>query len=206
MATFGDIKTRIASELVRDDLAIGGENEGAVENHIRAAIRLYGKRNFWFIRTVSSSATTTASQNYITRPTTIERITRVSIPALGWDLDREDLECIEESDEPTAQTGQPVVYAEKGATLRLWPTPNDTFTVKIVGTSLLTELAEDTDTNAWTTYAEDLLVGHAKMSLCRSILRDPEGARLALGEAQDALNALNEQNIDRLGGPVKAGW
>lgn len=205
MATLGDMKTRIATEMVRDDLASGGENESILLNRIKEAVRHYTRENWWFLST-TTTATTTADQNYITRPTTIDIIQRVSIPAIGADLEKIDITEIERNDEPSVQTGQPCAFSEYGTQIRLWPVPNAVFTVKITGTTRLSELANNADTNVWTNEAQDLIVAHTKMALFRFPYRDEKGVQMALAEVQEALSALRRTNIDRLDMPVCAGW
>ena len=202
MATLGDLKTFIASNMVRDDLAVDLADHFLA--HINAAIRHYSGRNWWFLAKVATTPTV-ASQNYITRPTTVERIRMVSIPSLGYELDKVDITEIESLDEPTAQTGQPTAYAEYGSQLRLWPTPNAVFTVKIVGTEKLTALADDADENAWTNEGFDLIAARSEMTLC-GFMRDASGVASAALSVRDAENALNEINTTRLDGPVCAAW
>lgn len=206
MATFGDLKTRIASDMVRDDLAIGGEDEAKTKEAIQSAIRQYQARPFWFL-TTTVTVPTVAAQNYITRPATIQSIRRVSIPALRLDLPRVDLTEIEADDEPVPVLGQPTVYAEgeAGAQLRLWPVPNAVFTVKITGSKLLAALTVDADQSVWTNEAYDLICAAAKKRLYRRANDDANEARAAREEAE-ALSALVETQIDRTDAPVKAGW
>jgi hypothetical protein len=204
MATYGDLKTRIAAEMIRDDLSAGEENAVQLANAILSAVRHYRVRDWWFL-TTSVTTPTVASQNYITRPTGIEIVQRVSIPSLNLELCKEDITCIEAYDEPTAQTGQPESYAEFGAQLRLWPTPNAVYTMKITGTAALNELSVDADTNAWTNTAQDLICAAAKARLYR-FFRDPEGENNASREEALALSALDLANVDRLDGPVRASW
>ena len=45
--------------------------------------------------------------------------------------------------------------------------------------------AVDGDDNEWTDEAQDLIVNHAKMTLCRDQFRDPEGVQLAMGAVTD---------------------
>lgn len=207
MATYGDLKTRIASELVRDDLAIGEEGEHHTITAIGAAINYYKGQNLWFLRTRQTAATV-ASQDYITRPTTIERITRIAVPSLGIDLDKEDWEELEREDEPTAQTGQPISYAEAegGTQLRIWPTPNAVYALKIMGTRRIPDMASDGDTTVWTNEAYDLIAARAKVELARFPLRDPDAEAAASREEARALQAINETNTDRFDMPVCPGW
>jgi hypothetical protein len=207
MPTLGDLKQTIADDLTRDDLAPDGEDAATTFKAIKAAVRQYSGRNWWFL-TTTQTLPAVPGQNFITRPATISRIDRVSIPALGYDIGKEDLALLERLDEPAIVIGQPDLYAEAeaGTQLRLWPMPNATYLIKIVGTRFIPEMAADGDSNVWTNEAYDLIAASAKRRLCRFPLRDPNGVVLAADEEAEALRVLDEINIDRLDGPVCAGW
>lgn len=205
MATFGDLKTDIASAMVRDDLASGGDRESDTEAAINAAVRQYRVENWWFL-TTTVTTTTTASQDYVTRPTGVDRIDRVSIPSLALDLLKIDITELERLAEPTALSNQPSYWAEYGEQIRLWPTPGDTYTLKITGTAVASEMSDDADDTVWTNEAYDLIRASAMRRLFRFPMRDADGEVSALREESDALLALTKTNIDRLDLPVCAGW
>lgn len=205
MATLADLKSAIVSDLARDDLET--DIPDVLLAHINKAVRKYRVRNWWFLqRTTTTSAV--ISQNYVTRPATIERIRRVSIPALGYDLERVDITDIEALDEPSGQTGQPIWWAEgeAGGQLRLYPAPSVAYTIKLTGTRRYSDLAADADDNPWTNEAADLIAAETKATLCRDVFADDEGFNRARGDVIDAVAALDETNIDRMDAPIPAGW
>lgn len=206
MATLADLKARIVADMGRDDMEPGGDMEATLLSHINRAIRHYSGQNWWFL-TKTVTTPTVSGQDYVTRPATVGQIRRISIPALGYDLEREDLTCIEAYDEPAMQTGQPYAWAEgdDGTEIRLWPTPNAIFTLKIVGTRIFSELASDSDTNVWTNEASDVVAAHTRMTLYRDVLFDPREAN-ASRALELALDTMRERNIDRIDMPIKAGW
>ena len=206
MATLADLKARIVADMGRDDMEPGGGLEPTLLAHINRAIRHYSGQNWWFL-TKTATTPTVSGQDYVTRPTAIARIRRISIPALGYDLDRDDLACIEAYDEPASQTGQPYAWAEgdDATEIRLWPTPNAIFTLKIIGTRVFSDLSSDADTNVWTNEAADIIAAHTQMTLYRDVLQDPREANAGRALAL-ALDALTERNIDRFNMPVRAGW
>lgn len=205
MATLADLKQSIINDIGRDDLE--SELSLVLLDHIRRAVRKYDGRNWWFLNR-TTTATCTPGQGYVTRPTTVERIRRVSIPALGFELDREDLAMLEMYDEPTAQSGQPSCYAEgeAGTQLRLWPTPNSNYSLKIVGTRLYAELTSDTDSNPWTNEGCDLIAARTRYTICRDVLRDPEGVTSAGSAVSECLADLELTGIDRAETLVPANW
>lgn len=206
MATLADLKARIVADMDYDAMAPGGDMEALLVAHINRAIRHYSGQNWWFL-TKTVTTPTVSGQDYVARPATVGQIRRISIPALGYDLEQDDLTCIESYDEPATQTGQPYAWAEgdDGTEIRLWPTPNAVFTLKIVGTRVFSELAADVDSNVWTNEAADVVAAHAQMTLYRDVLVDPREAN-ASRALELALDAMRERNIDRADMPIKPGW
>lgn len=212
MATYADLKTRIKSELDREDMDAAEDSVDDLTRHILAAVRFYQARRFWFLQKPAKSAVTVASQNYVARPTDMAQIDRISIPALGYELEKIDIEDLEALDEPSGQEGQPVYWAEgDGATtgaaqLRLWPTPNAVYTLKLSGTAAVTALSADADSNVWTNEAQDLIAARACRTISKDVFKDFEAAEGFAVAEEEALSALELQNINRFDMPVKAGW
>lgn len=205
MATLADMKAEIIADMARDDLEAGGELRLALLAHINRAVRFYSGRNWWFLTTTTTTPTV-AAQNYVTRPTTIDRIDRISVPSLSVDLNKEHLTTIEALDEPTAQTGQPIAYAEWSEKLRIWPVPDAIYSLKITGTAKIAAFSADDDTNVWSNEGFDLICARARVTLYRDVFHDTDGAQLAIAAVQEAVLALDSTNVNRLDGPVQAGW
>jgi len=197
MATLGAIKTRIITEMVRDDLS--DDLADQLATHIERACEYYAGRKFWF-NTIVTTTTTTSGNAVVSVPSTVRRIDRVSIPALNININEVTL-----AELPIFEvSGIPTVYAYDGDTLRLYPTPDSTFTLRITGIANATFPASDDDSNIWTNEGQDLIVAHTRMTLYRDQFRDAEGVQMAMGAASDALKRLTHDTAKRLETPLRA--
>lgn len=86
---------------------------------------------------------------------------------------------VDESVNPDV-TGQPVDYAYAAQKVRLYPIPNDTYPIGFLGIKRPGTLVNDTDSNAWTTDAYDLIRSEAKMQLARDVLNDTDAYQSAM--------------------------
>ncbi len=196
MVALSSIKTRIVTELSRSDLDTGGALAAQLLTHIQRACEYYADRRFWF-NAIVTSVNTVASTATVTIPSTVRRVERVTIPTLGVELREVTLAGLDDGTE----TGIPETYAYYNDTLRMYPIPNAIYALRIAGVSQIAAPALDADDNEWTDEAQDLIVNHAKMTLCRDQFRDPEGVQLAMGAVTDHLNRLLRETARRLETP-----
>lgn len=197
MATYAQMKARIASEMVRDDIASGGDSESILETHIAQACEYYADRKFWF-NSILTTATTSASTATVSIPATVRIVERVTIPAYDIQL-REVI--LRKLDDDT-DTGLPCRYSYYNNSLRFWPIPDQAYTLNIYGIAQVDAPSSDSDENIWTTEAYNLIVGHTKMTLARGLFRDTDGALLWQAEVQDALSRLQRETAKRLDTPL----
>jgi hypothetical protein len=193
MATLGDLKSRIITEMSRDDLS--DDLAGQLATHIQRAIEYYSDTRFWF-NAAYASATTTAGSALVAIPATIRRIDRVTIPADMAELVEMTFPLVVDVDNQTA--GRPRYYAYYNDSLWLSPVPDAAYGLVIYGIAQIDTPTGDTATNVWTNEAQDLIVNHTKMSLARDQFRDPEGAQMAMGATQDAFTRLRRETARRL--------
>lgn len=197
MATLLDLKMRVAAELNRDDLE--DDLSSVLATHINQACEYYADRRFWF-NAIVTTMPTVANTATAAIPATVRRIDRLTIPSLGVELVEtvlEDVDC------PTSQTGQPRRYSYYNDTVRLFPVPGGVYTLQIYGVAQIAAPATDAASNIWTTEAYDLITAQVKMTLCRGVLRDPDGAQLAIAEVQDSLARLERETATRLVTPLR---
>lgn len=71
-------------------------------------------------------------------------------------------------------TGMPTDYSFDANQMRFYPIPTAVYPVGLTGTQRLSALAKDTDTNAWTTDAFDLIKSQAKLILAREVIYDAQ--------------------------------
>lgn len=198
MATYAELKTRIITEMVRDDL----EDDLATQltTHIARACEYYANERFWFNAIVVDAACTSGTE-VMAIPATVRRIDRLTIP----ELYREVIEVTLPEYEKiiSAANSAPTRYAYYNDSIRLYPTPDAAYTLRFTGLAEIAAPTADADENAWTTEAQDLIVAHTKMTLSRDQFRDPDGVQLFTGAVQDALHRLKRETAQRLVAPLR---
>lgn len=192
MATLADMKTRISTELVRDDLGTGGSLVSTMVTLIGRACEYYADQKFWF-NSIVTTANTAASTVAMTIPSTVRVIDKLTIPAYDVVLTEATLSDL--SDYST--TGRPTHYAYYNDTVRFYPIPDAIYTCGIFGIAKVAAPTLDADTSIWTNEAQDLIIGHTKVALCR-MFKDELGIQLALAEERDALARLRRETAKRL--------
>lgn len=201
MTTFGVMKSRIADDLVRDDLST------QISNAIQDALRVWEGQRFDFnerryrINTVASQeyydviAPTLLTSAGAAVPTgekvlEIDSIT-VTVSNAPYPLCPRTQQWFDKFQAlPTLYRGQPDSYAIFGDQLRLFPVPDAAYQLNLSALARLGTLSADADTNAWMTEGEALIRNQAKLVLYRDVLRDNEGksnAGEAISEAEWAL-------------------
>lgn len=192
MATLGDLKARIADELLKRNLT------AQIASHIGRAIEFYAGRRFWFNtgRMVGSAVAPDAS-GYIPLPTGTRLIDQIIIGNIV--LERRDPSAIDELLAFSPTPGQATDYAVAGDNIRLYPTPTAAVAPVVVGTFDLAALSVDGGSNAWTNEAADLIAARTRMTLYRDVLRDPDGMALAQSAEREAVTDLDMKTMRRLG-------
>lgn len=197
MATLGDLKTRIADELTRDDMSSGGDSYNALVNAIDSAISQSENELFWFNH-VNATASTTGGSNTMSVPAGMRTVSQISY--LEWALRRDPLENLQ----PLTETGIPSRWAQDGDSIYLWPQPNGAYSLSFQGTANVGTPADDTTSNIWTTEAYDLIAARAKKRLCRFPFRDTAGYQLAADEEREALADLRRETRERGKVPLRS--
>lgn len=192
MATLGDLKARIADELLKRNL------NTQIAQHIARAVEYYAGRRFWFNTGVmTGSAVAVDGDGYIALPTGTRIIDEIRVgniilePVTGDRLDAWRA--------LSPSMGDPSDYAVAGDRIRLYPTPPGPVALVVTGTFDLAPLSDDTVSNAWTNEAADLIAGRTRMTMYRDVLRDVEGVALAKAAVQEAEADLNMKTMRRLG-------
>lgn len=189
MATLADLKTRIAEELVRDDMGTDGDNEDALDRACDSAISYYADELQWF-NDSTGTATTVASTATVSLPTGMRYATQVSY--LEEPLTKAKLDDILIYDD----TGPPSHWAMDGSTIRLFPIPDGAYSLSVQGVA-------DFDDVTFPPEHYDLIAARVKVILLRFPLRDPEGLALARDEENDALQRVRRESRKRRVVPLK---
>lgn len=201
MSTYGTMIDRIAAELERSDLG-SSSAPGVIGSHINDAIRQYKSRAWWFLQEPSSALktnTTTASNSYVSLPTGLIQVDTLQV-TVGGQLERMT-PCahtvMESLHEGSSSEGQPWNYTLYGARARLYPTPDDVYTLTWTGLFEESALAASADTNDWMTHGELLIRHTARMTVLRDYIRDMEAAAACGPGIAAAISALDAEHMRR---------
>lgn len=178
--TLGDLKTRIADELARADLA--PQIALAITDAIAEAVT----HRFWFMEVTGVTLPLVAGMASYTSADIVDLI-EIDRLVLVVGTQRYTLDPMSDDDrarlnDGTAPQGQPYAYSRYGDTISFYPKPITAYTVEIDGLAGAAALAVDTDANIWTTTGERLIRALAKRNLLVDVVHN-ENAALT----QDAL-------------------
>jgi len=199
MSTYGTLKTRVASEILRTAWA-----DTFVQNAVLDAIEDFKFTRFRF-NTARFTLNTVADQEYYDLPddlldtdgnalATGETLLEIDGMACRYNNAAYPIEADTDAElelETTSNTrGQPACYSWTGTQLRFTPIPDQAYAVWITGLKQLSTLSASGDTNAWMTDGAALIRARAKVRLYRDILRDTGMVANAQAEEDNAMLAL----------------
>jgi hypothetical protein len=198
MATFSELKAEVAADLAR---SVQYTNDAAftsqVENAVLDAIEYHAADNFWFNQTRSATFPTVASTSEYTVSsvltgtstdgTTIADFITIYYVQFAQSATSKymlDLVAPDEMEDllESATEGQPTCYAYYDQQFRLYPVPDDVYTVRVAGHFRMAPLSADDDTNAWTTTARNLIRATARKFLYGRVVQDIAKAQVAMAD------------------------
>lgn len=207
MATYADLKSRVARELGRRDL------ESDIDAACKAGIRLYRGRRFRF-NELTATMNTIAGQAWYGvssgLPAGIQEVDSITVDQWGQQtaLCQRAYSELEALDTAQSMRSAPDFWCWYGERLRLWPVPDRVYPLALSCVATIPAPASDDAENAWTGDAEALIRAFAVRTLARDVIRDPE--KEAAGERAEieALRTLDReaaayQSTGRLAG---SGW
>ena len=97
----------------------------------------------------------------------------------------------------TTSTNEPFEYCRYGKRVRLYPTPNDTYTLTWTGIFEEDALSADGDTNDWMTHGELVVRAMAKLILLRDYIKSYEDVQAVVAAVQTAEQALDREHAKR---------
>lgn len=166
---------------------------------VKAAIRTFETQRWWFNET-STAIVATSSQGYLDAPPNMLaydelRVTVNSVDCALVNVDLSDLLTVRAG----IPLGQPTHYCYYNDRFELAAIPDSAWSCPLYYLKRLDTLSADTDTNAWTTYGENLIAHTATMDLLIGILRGPDAdiQRHALGATTGRME-LARQNDSKL--------
>lgn len=196
MATYRELQDKINLDyLNRTDII------PETKRAIASAIRAYEAQRFWFNET-QTATTTTASQAYLSLPSDYLALDRLELYLSGgWEplspttfTEVRDMNIV-------STTGQPTHYAYHGDRLELAVIPDSAYPVNVYYLRSLPSLSADSDTNAWTTEAFNLIAHTAVLDLMMGVIQTDDKRILRhqtwLQQAQGELDARNIIRLSR---------
>lgn len=155
MGSYLDMQVRIDDELDR-----GGALYPQIKRAIITAVKYYQRKRFYFCESSFTFDTVAGQELYteddaaaIATSPNIERLnalifgTRIPLIKRQW-------EYIDNISTLTASRAAPDDWAYRALSIRLYPIPDQAYTITAYNVPRLTELSSDTDENAWTNDAE----------------------------------------------------
>lgn len=192
------LQARIADELTRTDLT------SQIASAIDRAIDHYAARRFWF-NEQRVTGVCTPNNEYVNYPTGLRvldavfaRLSAGGNPP-GYPLEKKSEAEIEEFAQAVNTATQPMLYCTIGSQIRLYPMPNAAYPLTFVGVFDLPALSAPTDTNAWTSDAQDLICARAKYTINRDILRDSDAMTFDKIAVSSAIKRLAGETARRTG-------
>lgn len=195
MATYQDMQSRIADETLRTDLP----NE--IAQAIQTAIAVYQPERFYgneqrvvgaFNTTKGQELYTTTDWDQIPYLLDIDRVT-VTISTNRYTMNRRTPQYMEDVSVNDLWQAQPIDFSYYQQSIRLYPVPDATYPVTVMATAMVAAPVNPTDSNFWTTDAEQLIRSRAKLELALHVLRDPEMAQSMQAAVNDALSTLKKR-------------
>jgi hypothetical protein len=211
MTTLADLKTRIISETVRDDLADDLATQFDVI--IRGAIEEWATQHFYFNEGRVTLPTVALNPTVIVPPS-IRIIDSLWITVGGsrYQLLKRSIDEIEDL-QVSPTNGQPAYWAEFAGNMVIWPTPNIVYPLIVICVQDVLPVLDFTDgasSNAWTTVGQDLITATSKKRLYRDYLsavaQDPR-LDLAIVQETEAANQLFARSNRKIAtGRIRPGW
>ena len=187
--TLGDLIDEIADDIERADL------DRQIEIAIGRAIRHYQPERFFFSERILTFETLAGTDVYfggdapdIPDLLAIDSLVRIENDQT-YPLTRISESTIERRDDP-ASASQPCAYSYFDRSIRLWPMPSATWTIRLAAHVLVPAPSQRDETSPWVDEASDLIAARAKQHLGLNSLRDPAFATAQGLLVSDAFRSL----------------
>lgn len=205
MTTYGIMQDRIADELARSDLT------SQIKLAIQTAIDHYEREPFYFNEATGTFATVADQEYYSSTDAafiaTLAEIhsMRVTVGSQPLRLEPQPWSWFEDRATGT-YTGYPYNYVYYKQNIRLYPIPDDAYTVTVGYVARPATLSTTADTNVWMTDGEELIRLRAKIDLHMNVIREPTSAG-EIGMLQSYLDnvvypRLKGESIARMGARI----
>ena len=212
MATLGDLKTRIISETLRDDLA--DDMADQLTLIIQKSIDQYAANRWWFNERMGAVVTTVGS-HVAPLPADFRYLDEAWLQVGGVAYPMRLLQAvdIDQLYAASMSNAQPTDIAILGTNLYLWPAASQVWTINLRYVGEVTpalDYTKDSSANFWTNQGQDLITARAKLRLYRDYLsaqlQDPRVVA-ANNQEEEAYSRLRSEHNRRLStNRVRASW
>lgn len=212
MATLADLRRRIISETLRDDLADDMATD--LDLLIQKSIDQYAANRWWFNEKAATLATVLGSQ-FVPLPSDFRFADQLNLDVGGVSYQMSLRQVVEIDDLYASSSvgGQPTDYAILGSNIYLWPTSPRVYPLILRYVADVTPLLDytvPTSANFWTNQGQDLITARVKLRLYRDYLsaqlQDPRVVA-ANNQEEEAYSRLRSEHNRRLStNRVRAGW
>lgn len=196
--TYGDMQTRIADELARSDLT------SQIQLAILDAVKAYEGERFYFNELYNQTATVSTSEYAIALPGNVYAIDKIALlvnPSVKDYLVPRNREYILSMQIPLS-LHQPKEFAIYGDQILFDCMSNQVYPLYISGLQKFDDLSAASDTNVWTTTAEELIRNRAKSNIYADVILDPDNAKICSLREQQVLSYLRARSAQRASGRV----
>jgi hypothetical protein len=193
LATFLDLKTKVANEIHRSDLT------DEVESAVLSAVQYYASQRFWFNESSGAFSTVANTAEYGSGviPSGIIELDLVTLTVNGrvQELKPMPWQELAKTDQ-TNWSGIPYMYGWRAEAIRLYPVPNAVYTCTCYFLKEFPKLVNDLDTNVWTNEGFDLIKHRSKAELYDGVVYSQQQAdRCRFLENETLQKMLKRTNI-----------
>ena len=195
MPTYKDLQDKVNLDYL-NQMTLIPETKRA----ITSVIRCYEGRRFWFNETATTVALV-SSQGYLTVPSDFLFLDRLEVTTNGtaYPLRHVNYDAIRNMNSSN-NYGQPTDYAYRGDRFVLGTAPDSAYAATIYYVHSLPVLSADSDSNAWTNEAFNLIAHAATLELMSSVMKVSDTSKINYHKEAMymALNDLHMRNENRL--------
>lgn len=191
MATYSQLVDRIILDTARGDTSY----TDTVKLHILDAIEHYSTRRFWFNEGSFTVTTSASAASYAVPTDNLEIDTAiVTVGGRKMPLVRKTFSEIENLDSGQV-FADPFYFTQFAEQIRFYPVPDKTYTVSLTGMKYIPTLSNTSDSNSWTTVAQELIRARTEKTLYGFRYKDIEAAQIMQVAEDNALERLDAQTV-----------